>query len=49
MIHDTESEERPIDVIVEREFGGLRPDILFTGHTHRERRILHLDLRRLPI
>ncbi len=37
MIHDTEPEELPIDVIVERDLGGQKPEILFTGHTHFER------------
>ena len=42
MVHDTEPEDRSIEVIVERELGGERPDILFTGHTHLER-IEHRD------
>lgn len=42
MVHDTEPEDRPIDVIVERELGGEKPDILVTGHTHLER-IEHRD------
>jgi putative phosphoesterase len=42
MVHDTEPEDRPLDVIIERELGGEKPDILFTGHTHFER-IEHRD------
>jgi hypothetical protein len=42
MVHDTEPEDRPMDIIIERELGGERPDILFTGHTHFER-IEHRD------
>ncbi|MBW2231464.1 MAG: metallophosphoesterase family protein [Deltaproteobacteria bacterium] len=42
MLHDIEPEDRPIDVIIERELGGQRPDILITGHTHLER-IDHRD------
>ncbi|MEE2665352.1 MAG: metallophosphoesterase family protein [Myxococcota bacterium] len=42
MVHDTEPEDRPIDVIVERELAGDKPEILFTGHTHLER-IEHRD------
>lgn len=42
MIHDTEPEDLPIDVIVERDLGGRKPEILFTGHTHFER-IDHRD------
>lgn len=42
MLHDTEPEDRPIDVIIERERRGERPDILVTGHTHFER-IDHRD------
>jgi putative phosphoesterase len=42
MIHDTEPEDLPIEVIVARDLGGLKPEILFTGHTHFER-IDHRD------
>ena len=42
MVHDTEPEDRPMGVIVDRELGPERPDILFTGHTHLER-IEHRD------
>ncbi len=42
MVHDIEPEDRPIDVIVERELGGEKPDILVSGHTHLER-IDHRD------
>ena len=42
MVHDTEPEDRPIDVIIDRELGGEKPDILVTGHTHLER-IEHRD------
>ena len=42
MIHDTEPEDHPIDVIVSRDLGGRKPEILFTGHTHFER-IDHRD------
>jgi len=42
MVHDTEPEDLPIDVIVERDLAGEKPEILFTGHTHFER-IDHRD------
>ncbi len=42
MIHDTEPEDLPIEVIVDRDLGGEKPEILFTGHTHFER-IDHRD------
>jgi putative phosphoesterase len=42
MIHDTEPEDLPIEVIVNRDLAGRKPEILFTGHTHFER-IDHRD------
>jgi putative phosphoesterase len=37
MVHDMEPEDEPIDVLCRRYLGGERPDIMVTGHTHRER------------
>ncbi|MCP4908882.1 MAG: metallophosphoesterase family protein [bacterium] len=42
MVHDIEPEDLPIDVIVERDLAGQKPEILITGHTHFER-IDHRD------
>jgi uncharacterized protein len=37
MIHDMESEERPIEQLVKMYLRNERPDVIVTGHTHYER------------
>lgn len=37
MVHDMEPEDEPIDVLIDQYLGGIRADVIVTGHTHFER------------